>query len=109
MDDFRVEYVGKRHADHLLNALRENYDVSVNKKGDFYVGINLTWDYNERTCRSTMDDYITELRAKFDHPDPKKPQHSPRRHIPINYGTKVQYATKAPNSPLLDAAGKLRI
>ena len=56
-----------------------------------------------------MYDHIAELRAKFNHPDPKKAQHSPHRHTPINYGAKVQYATEAPDSPLLDAAGKIRI
>ena len=89
MDDFGVEYVGKRHADHLLNALHEHYEVSVNEKGDLYSGINLAWDYDKRTCRLTMDNYIAKLLAKFDHPDPKKSQHSPHRHTPINYGAKI--------------------
>ena len=48
VDSFGVEYVGKRHADHLLNALREDYEVTVNEKGDLYAGINLTWDYTKR-------------------------------------------------------------
>ena len=30
VDYFGVEYVGKHHADHLLNALKENYEVTVN-------------------------------------------------------------------------------
>ena len=56
-----------------------------------------------------MEDYIAELRAKFNHPNPKKPQHSPCRHTPINYGAKVLYAKEVPDSPPLDDAGKLRI
>ena len=56
-----------------------------------------------------MEDYIAELRAKFNHPDPKKPQHSPHRHTPIVYGAKVQYAKEVPPSPPLNDAGKLRI
>ena len=44
VDDFGLEYVGKHHADHLLNILKENYKVIVNEKGDLYAGINLTWD-----------------------------------------------------------------
>ena len=56
-----------------------------------------------------MEDYIAKLRENFDHPDLKKPQHSPHRHTPINYGAKVQYATDTPESPPLDDAGKLRI
>ena len=109
MDNFGVEYVGKRHADHLLNALCDDYEVTVNEKGDLYAGIKLHWDYDKRTVRLSMDEYIAKLRAKFDHPDPKKPVHSPERHTPIIYGAKVQYATDAPESPPLNDAGKLRI
>ena len=86
VDNFGVEYVGKRHADHLLNAIKENYDVTVNEKGELYAGINLKWDYDKCTCRLTMEDYIFELRTKFYHPTHKKPQHPPHRHTPINYG-----------------------
>ena len=109
MDDLGVEYVGKRHADHLLNALRDDYEVTVNEKGDLYAGINLTWHYTKRTCRLSKEDYIADLRAKFNHPDPKKPQHMPHRHTPIVYGAKVQYAKEVPRSPPLNDAGKLRI
>ena len=109
VDYFGVEYVGKLHADNLLNALKENYEVTVNEPGDIYAGINLTWEYVKRTCRLTIDDYIADLRANFDHPTPKKPQHSPLHHTTISYGSKVQYATETPSRPLLNNAGKLRI
>ena len=56
-----------------------------------------------------MDDFITNLRAKFDHPNPNKPQHSPHCHTPIIYGAKFQYAAENPNSPTLDSARKLCI
>ena len=83
--------------------------MTVNEKGDLYAGITLHWNYDKRTVRLSMDEYIAKLQAKFDHPDPKKPQHSPHRHTPINYGVRVQYATDIPNSPPLTDAGKLRI
>ena len=109
VDDFGVEYVGKHHADHLINTLKENYEVTVNDKGEIYSGINLTWDYVKRNFCLTMDNYTTNLRAKFDHPNPKKPQYSPHSHNPIIYGAKVQYAAETPSSPPLDNFGKLRI
>ena len=109
VDDFGVEYVGKHQAYHLLNALKENYEFTVNDKGNLYAVSNLTWDYFKRTCRLTMENYITNLRSKFNHPNPKKSQHSPYRHTPIICGSKVQYAAETPSSPPLDSAGKLRI
>ena len=41
VDDFGVEYVGKRHANHFLSALKEKYEVTVNEKGHLYAGVNL--------------------------------------------------------------------
>ena len=109
VDDFGVKYVGKRHANHFLNALKGNHEVTVNDKGNLYAEINLNWDYVKRTCRLTMDDYIANLCAKFGHPTPKKPQHSPNRHTPIIYGEKVQYAAETPSRLPLNNAGKIRI
>ena len=109
VDDFGVEHVGKCQADHLLEALLNDYKVTVNEKSDLFTCIKLQWNYNKQSVRLSMDEYIAKLRAKFNHPDPKKPQHYPHRHTPINYGVKVQYATDVPDSPLLSDAGLLHI
>ena len=50
VDDFGMEYVGKRHADHLHDALEEHYKITENWDGDLYAGINLIWDYTKWTC-----------------------------------------------------------
>ena len=56
-----------------------------------------------------MDDYITNLCTKLDHPTHKKNQHYPHRHTPINYGAKFQCAAETHISPLLNNSGKLPI
>ena len=56
-----------------------------------------------------MDDYIANLRVKYDHPSPRNPQHSPYRHTPIIYGAKVQYTAKDDDGLALDADGILRV
>ena len=109
VDDFCVEYVGKRHAQHLCDALKEYYKIAENWKGCLYAGINLKWDYTQRTCRLTIDDYIANLCLKWNHPDPKKRQFSPFKHTPIIYGTNIQYDTEPPFSPALDDKGIFRI
>ena len=54
-----------------------------------------------------MDNYIDGLQVKYNHTDPRKPQHSPYKHAPIIYGYKVQYAAEDDNSPSLDTDGIL--
>ena len=50
VDDFGIEYVEKVHAEHLLTALRENYNVSTDWTGSKFAGIDITWDYTAQTC-----------------------------------------------------------
>ena len=103
VDNFGVEYIGDHHAHHLRYALKEHYDITENWEVDLYTGINLKWDYTHSTFCLTMDDYIADLRLKWNHPNPKKRQLSPYKHTPILYGAKIQYATEPPFSPPLDA------
>ena len=41
VEDFGVKYVGKKHADHLVNALKKNYKISEDWTGSLYCGIAL--------------------------------------------------------------------
>jgi hypothetical protein len=69
VDDFVIKFVGQQHADHLLQALQEDYKVTTDWTGSKFAGINLNWDYTNRTCRLTMNGYINEVLLKHDHPD----------------------------------------
>jgi hypothetical protein len=39
VDDFGIKYLGKENADHLLNALKENFEVTEDWAGKLYCGI----------------------------------------------------------------------
>ena len=45
VDDFSVKYIGQEHADHLIAAFKDTYDIEVDTEGDKYVGISLDWVY----------------------------------------------------------------
>ena len=45
VDDFRVEYVGIEHFNHLLNLLQKYHGVQVNMAGDKFSGMTIKWDY----------------------------------------------------------------
>ena len=86
MDDFGVEYVGKQHAEHLATIFKKYHNITEDWEGKNYAGINSKWDYEKITCRATVDGYILDLRNKIQHMQPKKPQFSPHKHRPIDYG-----------------------
>ena len=109
VDDFGIKYVGRRHADHLLNALQCDYTVKCDWTGAKFAGIDLTWDYTKRTCRLSMKGYIQELRVKYGHATPAKPQHAPHKHREIVYGAKTQMSPDEDTSAKLDATGIKRV
>jgi endonuclease I len=77
VDDFGIKYLGKDNADHLLNALKENYEVTEDWAGKLYCGISLDWDYKNKTVDLSMPGYIVNALHKFQHKKPERPQHAP--------------------------------
>jgi hypothetical protein len=45
VDDFGVKYIGKQHTIHLVDILKEWYEVSEDWDGTRYCGITIEWDY----------------------------------------------------------------
>ena len=76
VDDFGIKYIGKEHADHLLNALKEHYTLDIDWEGKLYCGISLNWDYQKHTVDISMPGYSKKLLHCFQH-ECSKPQHSP--------------------------------
>jgi hypothetical protein len=100
VDDFAFKYVGKLHADHLLNALLKTYDLTTDWAATLYSGMTLKWDYKNRTCDISMPGYVSIVLSNFQHDAPKHPQHTPSRYVTPVYGAKTQYATKDEAPPL---------
>jgi hypothetical protein len=49
MDNFAVKYVGKQHADHLINDLLKTYELTTDWAIKVYSDMTLKWDYKNRT------------------------------------------------------------
>ena len=48
VDDFGVEFVGKEHADHLIDSIKHTYNKLIEDwTGSLYCGIMLDWDCSE--------------------------------------------------------------
>ena len=56
-----------------------------------------------------MNGYILELRNKYGHLTPKKPQYSPQKNQPINYGATQQIAQPTDTIPPLNDKGIKRV
>jgi hypothetical protein len=89
VDDFGIKYVGKEHADHLLNIIRQHYKLTVDWTGSKYIGLQLDWDYENRRVHVSMPEYVQRALAKFQHPTPTRKQNQPHPHIPPKYGAKT--------------------
>ena len=56
-----------------------------------------------------MYGYISDLRNKYGHLPPNKPQYSPHKHRPINYGANKQIVQPANDRPSLYDKGIKRV
>eukprot|EP00804_Cyclotella_cryptica_P030451 CCRYP_008524-RA/>CCRYP_008524-RA protein AED:0.26 eAED:0.26 QI:0/0/0/1/1/1/2/0/901 len=108
VDDFGIKYVGKEHADHLLNALKQDYMLDIDWTGMLYCGISLKWDYDNKTVNISMPGYIKKVLQRFRH-ECWKPQHSPYHCTPKQYGKAAQLPLPLDESTPLDKPGITRI
>ena len=107
VDDFGVEYERKEDADHLLAALKGDYEaVSSDWSGTLFCGITLKWDYKARTCDLSMPDYVAKALHEYQHSMPRKREDSPHPHNIPQYGVKVQMTDPIDDSTPLDDHGK---
>jgi hypothetical protein len=90
VDDFAVKYVGKQHAEHLLNVLLPTYELTTDWMATVYSGMTLKWDYEHRTYDISMPGYVPNILGKFQHDAPKHPQHTPSRYVTPVYGADTQ-------------------
>lgn len=67
--------------------------------GSKYVGITLDWDYEKRTLDTSVPGYVKKALQELQHPNPAKPQHTPAKSVPINYGAKTQEPVPEDTSP----------
>ena len=109
VDDFGVKYVGKQHADHLCDSIRENYSITEDWAGELYCGITLKWDYIKRTVDLSMPGYIAAALHKFQHPTPPRAQHAPHKWTEPVYGATQQLTPPADTSAALQPAAINRI
>ncbi len=65
---FLVKYMGKEHAEHLINCLKEETcKLMEDWTGDLHCGILLRWDYKAQNLDISMPGYIKKQLLKYEH------------------------------------------
>jgi hypothetical protein len=100
VDDFAVEYMGKHHADHLINSFLQSYELITDWEKNVYSGMSLKWDYQKKECDISMPGYVSNLLSKYQHDAPNHPQHTPSKYVMPVYGSNTRYATQDETPPL---------
>ena len=102
VDDFGVKYIGDEHAEHLIQCVKQHYnlthDLNKDEQGNLYCGVTMEWDYEKREVHLSIPGYVKRALKRFQH-ELHKVQNQPYPHVPPNYGAKVQYAKPKDESP----------
>jgi hypothetical protein len=99
VDDFGVKYVGRENAEHLMDCIKNNYNISSDWKGSAYCGLTLELDYKSHTVDLSMPGYIKAALHKYQHAAPARPEHAPHTWNSPIYGAKTQYVEDETTSP----------
>ena len=65
VDDFGVKYYNVDDANHLLDALRKSYKITVDWKGQNYCGLTINWNYKEGYVDISMPGYVKKSLTSF--------------------------------------------
>jgi hypothetical protein len=106
VDDFGIKYFTKSNLDHLIDTLKQHYDVAVDTDAKEIVKFELDWDYTNRKVHLSMKPYLDKSLRQFDNMIPKKRQHSPYPHVKKTYGAKQQFAEYDESAPVGDEEKK---
>ena len=77
---------------HLINILRQYYEIVIDWAGAKYIGLTFDWDYPNQRVHLSMPKYIVKALERFKVETPKRRQDSPHQHAIPTYGAKTQFA-----------------
>ncbi len=103
VDNFGVKYIGRDNIEHLMAALKQDYDVEEDWTGSLYCGIKLHWNYEKGYLDTSMENYVRKDLLKYNHAKPRKLQDCPYEPQPKKYGSAAQLTDPPDETAPLDA------
>ena len=92
VDYFGIKYVRKQHVTYLLNALKEQYDISIDYKGDSYCGLTIAWNYAKKYVDISIPGYTKKYLQRFKHTEVQQVEDAPASYKKPVFGSKKQWA-----------------
>ena len=92
VDDFGIKSTLQAATSHLLQALWDKYQITVDPSGTKLLGFVHDWDYPTRKVYLSMPNYVQHSLHQLQHYLPTRLQHSPHLHKKPSYGQKIQFA-----------------
>ena len=111
VDDFGIKSTSDSATSHLLQALRDKYQITVDPSGTKFLGFVLDWYYSARKVYLSMPKYVQHALHGFQHYLPTRLQHAPHRHNKPVYVQRIHFADSQDDSKevFLSASAKTLI
>lgn len=93
VDDFGIKSFSCLDTDHLITALKQAYNITVDLSGKSYCGLDIDWNYDEGWVDISMPKFVKNTLDKLQHSPPLKSQHSPHDCIIPRFSTQPQIAS----------------
>ena len=103
VDDFGIKYNTEEDAEHLINALKTAYEITIDKEGTDFCGLKLHWNYQNGYVDINMPGYVQKALKKLEHNPPTIPQHAPHKWVPITYGKQIHQTEVDDTTPHLSS------
>ena len=85
VDDIGIKVFSKDDLQHLINTIRNKWEVKVDRTGAKYNGVCLIWNYCDNTLITDVSNYVAEALARLNLLD-IKPRCTPAPYTPPPYG-----------------------
>jgi hypothetical protein len=77
VNNFAVKFTKMGDAQHLIEALKQNYMITINWGAIKYIGLTFDWDYNKGQVHVHMPGYLDKVFLTFKHVAPSKKKTHP--------------------------------
>jgi hypothetical protein len=58
VDDFEIKYTSMEETQHLIDAIKQDYTITINWDATIHIGLTLKWNYKNQKVYAQMPGYI---------------------------------------------------